>query len=73
VNSTAKTFNLQVVKMNGTQVQVLESYTNLSIVATSAQYAVTVINSDSSYITFNLAFRRYTYIHYSAKLQLQLL
>ena len=52
VNTTKHTFNLQVTKVNGAQAQTLESYTNLSSLSTSPQFAVTVINSDSSYITF---------------------
>ena len=49
VNSIANTFNLQVTNASG---QTLESYTNLSISPTNPQFAVAVINSDSSYITF---------------------
>jgi len=47
------TFNLQVLKLtpSGTPA-LLESYTNLSTDPTNAQWAVTVIDSDSSYITF---------------------
>jgi phage tail sheath protein FI len=52
VNTTNNTFNLQVTQTNGTQTQTLESYTNLSISPTSSQFAVTVIDSDSNYITF---------------------
>lgn len=51
VSTTNNTFNLQVLQINGSQTQTLESYTNLSITSTSAQFAPTVINSDSSYIT----------------------
>jgi|ERR1700722_11517607 len=52
LNTTNNTFNLQVTQTSGGQTQTLESYTNLSTVATNPQFAVTVINSDSSYITF---------------------
>jgi uncharacterized protein len=52
LNTTNNTFNLQVTLVNGTQVQTLESYTNLSTSPTNPQFAVTVINSDSNYITF---------------------
>jgi hypothetical protein len=51
VVATNHTFNLQVIRVNGTQFQTLESYTNLSSIPTSPQFAVTVINNDSSYIT----------------------
>ncbi len=50
-NSSA-TFNLQVIRTAGGQAQTVESYTNLSTAPTSPQYAVTVINNDSNYITF---------------------
>jgi uncharacterized protein len=43
------TFNLLVSTASG---QPLESYTNLSVSNTSAQFAVNVINSDSNYLTF---------------------
>jgi Bacteriophage tail sheath protein len=48
------TFNLQVSMLNpsGTPATV-ESYTNLSTSPTSPQYALTVINNDSNYISFN--------------------
>lgn len=52
VNSVANTFNLQVLQVNGSQTQTVESYTNLAISPTSPQFAVTVIDSDSSYISF---------------------
>jgi len=51
VNTTTNTFNLQVLQVNGSQTQTLESYTNLAITSTSPQFAPTVINNDSSYIT----------------------
>ena len=50
--TSSTTFNLQVIQTAGGQAQTLESYTNLSTAPTSPQYAVTVINSDSNYITF---------------------
>jgi len=46
------TFNLQVTSLIGTKTQLLESYTNLSVNSSSPNYALTVINSDSNYITF---------------------
>src|ERR1700722_6245418 len=50
-NVTASTFNLQVTTTNANgSFLTLESYTNLSIYQSNAQYAVTVLNSDSNYI-----------------------
>jgi phage tail sheath protein FI len=47
------TFNLLVQMLNASgALTTLESYVNLSISATDANYAVTVVNSDSSYVTF---------------------
>lgn len=50
---TVTTFNLQVTQQNpdGT-FTTLESYTNLSTSPTASQYALTVIDNDSNYITF---------------------
>ena len=45
-------FNLQVMKAAGGQLQTLESYTNLSTVAGNPNYAVTVIDAESNYISF---------------------
>jgi phage tail sheath protein FI len=52
-SGTVSTFNLQVTMLSpsGTP-STLESYTNLSTSTASSQYAVTVINSDSNYISF---------------------
>jgi phage tail sheath protein FI len=52
--SGVSTFNLQVSMLSpsGTP-STVESYTNLSTSPTSPQYAVTVINNDSNYISFN--------------------
>ncbi len=53
-NVTTTTFNLQVTTTSSTGALVtLESYTNLSIFQSSAQYAVTVVNNDSNYIRLN--------------------
>jgi phage tail sheath protein FI len=38
--------------VTGTQTTTLESYANLSVTSTDPQYVVTVIDSDSNYITF---------------------
>jgi uncharacterized protein len=47
------TFNLQVSILNSSGTpSLLESYTNLSTSPSSPQYAVTIVNNDSSYITF---------------------
>jgi uncharacterized protein len=43
-------FSLQVI--DGSSGKVLENYANLSIAPTDPQYVVTVINSDSQYLTF---------------------
>jgi uncharacterized protein len=48
--STDLTFNLKVT--NTSTKQVLESYTNLSVLSTSPNFAVTTINNDSNYISF---------------------
>jgi phage tail sheath protein FI len=46
-------FNLLVQQASPTgQLQTLESFVNLSVTSTDPQYAVTVIDNDSSYITF---------------------
>jgi phage tail sheath protein FI len=51
VSSVANTFNLQVFELNANgTLSLVESYSNLSISATSPQYAVTVVNSQSNYI-----------------------
>ena len=48
-----KRFGLLVQRLTPTgQLQTLESFVNLSLVATDATFAVTVINSDSKYISF---------------------
>jgi uncharacterized protein len=47
------TFNLQVSILNASGTpSLLESYTNLSTSPSSPQYAVTIVNNDSNYITF---------------------
>jgi hypothetical protein len=46
---TDTTFNLQVANAKG---QTLESYTNLSVSSTSPGFAVTIVDNDSSYISF---------------------
>jgi phage tail sheath protein FI len=47
------TFNLQVCMLSSSGVpSTLESYTNLSTSPASPQYAVTIVNNDSAYITF---------------------
>jgi hypothetical protein len=48
---TVTTFNLKVLNSSG---QTLESYTNLSTSSASPTYALTVINNDSNYISFNV-------------------
>lgn len=46
-------FNLTVQKVNANgQAQVVETFVNLSLTATDPLYAVTVIDNDSSYVTF---------------------
>jgi uncharacterized protein len=52
VNAAAGTFNLQVfvLNANGT-LGLVESYTNLSTSSTSPQYALTIVNNQSNYIT----------------------
>ncbi len=45
-------FNLQVMLASGGQIQTLESYTNLSTVAGNPNYAVTVIDAQSNYVSF---------------------
>lgn len=50
-NVTATTFNLQVTQTIGNQTQVLENYTNLGLTSAGPQFAPTVINADSNYIT----------------------
>jgi phage tail sheath protein FI len=45
-------FNLQVLQASGGRLQTLESYTNLSTVAGNSNYAVTVIDAESNYISF---------------------
>jgi uncharacterized protein len=50
--STGPTFNLNVINIVNGLPTTAESYTNLSAVPTSSNYAVTVIDNDSSYITF---------------------
>jgi uncharacterized protein len=53
VNAVNSTFNLQVYELTGSgSLNLVESYSNLSIFPTSATYAVTVVNSDSTYIAF---------------------
>ncbi len=52
LNTTNNTFNLQVLLVSGSQTRTLESYTNLSISPTDPNFAVTVIDNDSSYISF---------------------
>ncbi len=49
--STDLTFNLKIT--NTSTKQVLESYTNLSVLSTSPNFAVTTINNDSTYISFS--------------------
>ncbi len=49
-NSTDLTFNLKIT-ITSTK-QVVESYTNLSVLSTSPNFAVTTINNDSNYISF---------------------
>jgi uncharacterized protein len=46
------TFNLQLINIVNGIPSYPETYTNLSIVSTSSNYAVTVIDNDSNYITF---------------------
>ncbi len=48
--STDLTFNMKIT--NTSTKQVLESYTNLSVLSTSPNFAVTTINNDSTYISF---------------------
>jgi len=45
-------FSLSVLQTANGSTQVLESYNNLSLSPTSAQYLVTVLNNDSKYVTF---------------------
>jgi uncharacterized protein len=45
-------FSVLVQQVNGSQVTTLESFVNLSVSPTDPQYVVTVIDSDSNYITF---------------------
>jgi phage tail sheath protein FI len=46
-------FNLLVQQVNSNgQLQTLESFVNLSVTSTDPQYAVTVIDNDSSYVSF---------------------
>jgi phage tail sheath protein FI len=45
-------FSVLVQQVNGAQITTLESYANLSVSPTDPQYVVTVIDSDSNYITF---------------------
>jgi phage tail sheath protein FI len=45
-------FSLLVQQVTGSQTTTLESYANLSVSPTDPQYVVTVIDSDSNYITF---------------------
>lgn len=49
VSGGGTTFNLLLTNASGLP---LESYTNLSLSSTSPQYVVTVINSDSNFLTF---------------------
>ncbi len=51
ITGTKTTFNLKVLNAKG---QTLESYTNLSTASTDPTYALTVINNDSNYISFNV-------------------
>jgi phage tail sheath protein FI len=52
-SGSTSTFNLQVLKLTpGGTPALLESFTNLSTDPTNPQWAVAVIDSDSSYITF---------------------
>jgi len=50
-SGSTTTFNLTVSNSSG---QTLESYTNLSTTSTDPTYALTVINNDSNYISFNI-------------------
>lgn len=50
--TTSSRFSLLVQLIANSQTTTLESYSNLSVVATDPQYVVTVIDSDSNYITF---------------------
>jgi phage tail sheath protein FI len=50
VGSATARFSLQII--DGTSGKTLESYANLSIDKTDPQYVVTVIDSDSQYVTF---------------------
>jgi uncharacterized protein len=51
------TFNLQVAMLNPSGMPTMvESYTNLSTSPTSPQYALTVINNDSNYLSFTSQF-----------------
>jgi uncharacterized protein len=45
-------FSVLVQQVNGLQITTLESFVNLSVSPTDPQYVVTVIDSDSNYITF---------------------
>jgi uncharacterized protein len=49
---TGTTFNLNVINIVNGLPTTAETYTNLSAVSTSSNYAVTVIDNDSNYITF---------------------
>jgi phage tail sheath protein FI len=49
---TGTTFNLQVINIVNGVPSPVETYTNLSVVPTSPNYAVTMIDNDSNYITF---------------------
>jgi phage tail sheath protein FI len=52
VNPVTNTFNLQVVQVSATESQTVESFTNLSTSPASPLFAVTVVDTDSNYITF---------------------
>jgi phage tail sheath protein FI len=45
-------FSILVQQVNGSRITTLESFVNLSVTPTDPQYVLTVINSDSNYITF---------------------
>jgi len=52
INTVNSTFNLQVFELTGSgSLSMVESYTNLSTSSSSASYAVTIVNNDSTYIS----------------------